>query len=145
MVIITSLHCLWPNGGQARGSSLGASCEFWGNSPFLALDVTLIQHLPGRTHIAKSYWIYSYLKARDISHTMHYFDKNLQLLSKIKMCNTMSQLYNSSSDHEIFYFNFYCGSLGFREKKTLNPYSNLESIKKFNRISLSQIQVSITT
>ena len=31
---------------------------------------------------------------------MHQYDKTLHLLSNIKMCYTMCQLYKSSSDHE---------------------------------------------
>ena len=70
------LNAVYNFAKQAKGGSaltlsksLGASCELWGNPPSLALDVTLIQHLPGRTPRDKSYWIYIYLKARGISHT----------------------------------------------------------------------------
>ena len=63
------LYTIFPKtGGDSAptlSKSLGASCEFWGNPPSIALDATLVQYLTGKTHIERLYWKYIYLKATD--------------------------------------------------------------------------------
>ena len=103
---------------------LGQVVNFGGTPPSLTLHTTLIQVSTGIADIERLYWKYIYLKARDNSYIMHLYNKNLQLISKIKWCHFIHQLYNSTIHHQIMttsFWIFYWGHLGFVEKKILNP------------------------
>ena len=87
----------------------------WDSAP------TFSKSLGASSPIERLYWKYIHLKAKDNSHVMHQYDKNLHLLSNLKMCYTMCQLCNSSIPHQIMktkvFLIFYWGLLGFLEKK----------------------------
>ena len=55
--------------------------SIWGNPPSVALDTTMIKDVRVRTTTARLYWKYIYLKARNISDIMHWYDRNPQLIS----------------------------------------------------------------
>ena len=93
--------------------------------------------------IERLYWKYIHLKAKDNSHVMHQYDKNLHLLSNIKMCYTMCQLYNSSIPHQIMktkvFFDILLRPFGisWEEKK-------YESLFQYIEYSKIQLNVSLT-
>ena len=53
----------------------------WGNSPSVAFETALIQDVRDRTVVERLYWEYIYLKARNPSDIMHWYDRKLQLIS----------------------------------------------------------------
>ena len=96
--------------------------------------------------IQKLYWKYIVWRTRTTHILCIKTTKNLQLISKMKMCHTMCRLYNFSIPHQIMknqsFLVLYWGLWGFLEKKNLNPYSNIENIKKKIRSNISLTNTS---